>query len=582
MNAITDMNEVLEQLPITSVRASPMHVQTLRRARFDAAALLELAASIQSLGVQQPIVVRPVKPSGTVKFEIVCGERRWLAADRAGLGHVPAIVRELTDEQVLEIQLVENLQREGLHPLEEGQGYRELLDMKKHEDKTFDAEAVGRMIGKSRAYVFARMKLLDLCPAAREALQAGTLDASKALLLARITGDKLQQQALKYINNLGSWASYARVKGALRDKFMTPLAKAPFALDDAGLFEFGKKDRHGNQDCLTLPACTGCPHRSGNDSELRDALNGDADVCTNRPCFDAKVADHWRRARLEAEKAGQTILTGDDAKAIVPGQYEGAIKGGYVNVDAGCDDIEFDEPEPQQGKDESDEAFETRSNAWFDRQDDFRPPTYRTLIGDVPGTVLAQGKDGLVMMAPVAAVAKALKAKGIKIDAHRYRVRDDDSGHGNGLADPEKEALRAAERAREDEQRKVETEYRARLFKAIWAKWKGPLKRPDLERLAEEISQNAYDCDILDEVAPGHFNFNVANAKEPDLLRMIACTLIAGDCNQTHGKPAMLLETAARFKIDAKKIRADVVRDLKPTAAPKADKPAAKKKATKK
>jgi ParB/RepB/Spo0J family partition protein len=570
MNAITDLNEVLEQLPITSIRASQMHVQTLRRQRFDAGALLELAASIKSLGVQQPIVVRPVDVKGTVKYEIVCGERRWIAADRAGLGHVPAIIRALTDEQVLEIQLVENLQREGLHPLEEGQGYRELLDMKKHEDKTFDAEAVGNMVGKSRAYVYARMKLLDLCPAAREALQAGTLDASKALLLARITGDKLQQQALKYIDNLGDWASYSRVKDGLRDKFMTALGKAPFALDDASLCKGSGKD------AIIYPACTDCHYRSGNDSELLNDLDGNADVCTNRACFDGKIAAHWKRERDKATAAGQTILTGDDAKAIVPGQYEGAVKGGYVNVDAECDDIDFEEPEPTQGKDESDEDFEKRNDAWYDRQADFHAPTYRALIGDVPGTVLAQGKDGLVAMAPVAAVTKALKAKGIKIDAHRYRVRDDDSGSGS--AGPSAE--RMAEIAREDEQRKVETEYRARVFKAIWSKWKGPLKRADLERIAENIIENTYDCAILDEVSPG--GFKVANAKESDLLRVIACTLIAGDCNQTHGKPALLLETAARFKIDAKKIRTEVVRDLKPTAAPKADKPAAKKKATKK
>lgn len=293
MNAPIDLNETLEALPLTSIRPSQLHVQTLRRARFDSAGLLELAASIKALGVQQPIVVRPIPIKGNVKFEIVCGERRWIAADRAGLGHIPAIVRELSDEQVLEIQLVENLQREGLHPLEEGQGYRELMDMKR-----IDAEAVGAMVGKSRSYVYARTKLLDLCPAARDALQGGTLDASKALLLARITGEKLQQQALKYIDNLGPTASYQRVQIALRDNFMTPLRTAPFAPDDASLTLRVGKETNG------LPACTDCPQRSGNDSELMDALDGDAHVCTNRACFDAKVTSHWKRARHRA-RTGQ-------------------------------------------------------------------------------------------------------------------------------------------------------------------------------------------------------------------------------------------------------------------------------------
>src|SRR5687767_14811099 len=106
----TDITDALQLIPLDNIRPSPLHVQTLRRARFAPEALLELAASIKSLGVQQPIVVRPIKPDGTQRFEIVCGERRWIAADRAGLGHIPSIVRQLTDEEVLEIQLVENLQ----------------------------------------------------------------------------------------------------------------------------------------------------------------------------------------------------------------------------------------------------------------------------------------------------------------------------------------------------------------------------------------------------------------------------------------------------------------------------------------
>ena len=131
------------------------------------------------------------------RFEIVAGERRWRASREAGLDTIPAIVRTLDDSQVLEIQLVENLHREGLHELEEAEGY-EILMQQHH----YDIEQLVAKVGRSRAYVYARLKLLALDKKSRDAFYAGKLTAATALLLARIPVPALQQEALKAITDL--------------------------------------------------------------------------------------------------------------------------------------------------------------------------------------------------------------------------------------------------------------------------------------------------------------------------------------------------------------------------------------------
>lgn len=147
-------------ISLDQLKPSSTESQTERRKHFDKAALGELADSIKTAGLINPVLVRPVNGH----FEIVAGERRFMAAELAGVSEIPATVRELTDEQVLEIQLIENLQREGLHPLSEAEGYDKLIRTHGH-----TAEEIADKLGKSKAYVYARIKLLALGPAARQA-----------------------------------------------------------------------------------------------------------------------------------------------------------------------------------------------------------------------------------------------------------------------------------------------------------------------------------------------------------------------------------------------------------------------------
>lgn len=146
------------------------------RKDFDEEALAELADSISQHGVLQPLLVRPIFGGG---YQIVAGERRWRAARMAGLTAVPAVVKELDDEQVMEIALIENLQREDLSPLEEAMGYQSLME-------TYDMtqEEVSRTVGKSRSTVANALRLLKLPPEIHEMIRRGDVSAGhgRALL----------------------------------------------------------------------------------------------------------------------------------------------------------------------------------------------------------------------------------------------------------------------------------------------------------------------------------------------------------------------------------------------------------------
>ncbi|TSA50551.1 MAG: ParB/RepB/Spo0J family partition protein [Nitrosomonadales bacterium] len=152
------------------------------RTQMDQESLAQLADSIRAQGIMQPILVRPVAPE---KFEIIAGERRWRAAQLAGLFEVPALVREIADEAALAMSLIENIQREDLNPLEEAAGIKRLIDEFDMTHQTA-AEAVGR----SRAAVSNLLRLLGLTPSVQELLMHNQLDMGHARALLALDGAK--------------------------------------------------------------------------------------------------------------------------------------------------------------------------------------------------------------------------------------------------------------------------------------------------------------------------------------------------------------------------------------------------------
>jgi len=146
------------------------------RRNFSEEALNELAASIREKGIIQPLIVRPAKQEGL--FEIVAGERRWRAAQSAQLHELPVIVREMTDSEVLEIAIIENIQRADLNALEEAEGYRQLMDRFGHTQ-----ERIADALGKSRSHVANLLRLLGLPDEVQAHLREGRLSAGHARAL---------------------------------------------------------------------------------------------------------------------------------------------------------------------------------------------------------------------------------------------------------------------------------------------------------------------------------------------------------------------------------------------------------------
>ena len=159
------------------------------RREFDEEALSELAESIAQHGVLQPILVRPV---GTDFYQIVAGERRWRASRMAGLREVPVVIRELTDNEVMEIALIENLQREDLSPVEEAKGYKALMDT-----YSMTQDDVAKSVGKSRSSVSNSLRILSLPETVIELIEKGNLSQGHAKALLSLKKIELIEKIAK-------------------------------------------------------------------------------------------------------------------------------------------------------------------------------------------------------------------------------------------------------------------------------------------------------------------------------------------------------------------------------------------------
>jgi ParB family transcriptional regulator, chromosome partitioning protein len=176
----------LANLPVAAIEPHPDQP----RRRFDEAALDELAASIAARGVIQPVIVRPFAPG---RWQLVAGERRWRAAQKAQLHEIPALIRDLDDLEVTALALIENLQREDLGPVEEARAYQRLAER----EHLTQAE-IARLVEKSRSHVANLQRLLTLPPVVLDHLEAGRLDMGHArALVGRDDAEALAERAVQ-------------------------------------------------------------------------------------------------------------------------------------------------------------------------------------------------------------------------------------------------------------------------------------------------------------------------------------------------------------------------------------------------
>lgn len=325
--------EQVHEIAIAQLRESPFNP------RRTFLAIDELAADIKAIGyVHSPLRVRPILPNPLRDdivdgYEIVFGHRRFRAAQLAGLTTLPCIVDRMSDADARRLQISENLQRKDVHPIEEAEGFQALID------DGISADQIAADNGKSRSYVYGRLKLLQAVPQVRDACVAGEIGSEVALLVARLRTPKLQEKALAYIAkdwraNLkdGGKASFRAVRNLLNEKFALELDKAIFDTADSMLL-------------ADAGACTTCPKRSGNAPEFADIVSLDQgdmasgrrpdyiahegpDVCTDPDCFDAKKKQHLRNEAAKLEQSGKTVVDGNKARAAI--SAHGEIKGAYV------------------------------------------------------------------------------------------------------------------------------------------------------------------------------------------------------------------------------------------------------------
>lgn len=299
MTATTEVKRSVKVRP-SQLRANPWN-----RKRFDEDALQELADSFQTVGQLQPIVVRPFEPEliGD-RYEIVAGERRWRAAQLLDGFEIDAIVRELTDVEVVECLTVENAQREDVHELDEAVQYRFLID------NGYDVDLVATKVGKSRSYVYQRLKLAELSDRARELFLDDRITAGHAILLARLpqaTQDELLDERMffemeqnfgdPYLapvrpDNVRAEAlSVRQLDNLIQTEVLLNLDRTAFDPDDAELVpEAG--------------SCTACIKRTGSQPDLFPS-DVSGNHCTDQSCFERKIDRFLEVKHAEVVASGE-------------------------------------------------------------------------------------------------------------------------------------------------------------------------------------------------------------------------------------------------------------------------------------
>jgi ParB family chromosome partitioning protein len=236
----------LEEIPLDAIEPNPRQPREV----FDPDALAELVASIQAVGVLQPVVVRELEPN---RYQLVMGERRWRATREAGLASIPAIVRETADDDMLRDALLENLHRQQLNALEEAAAYQQLLT----EFGTTHEQLADR-IGRSRSHVSNTLRLLNLAPAVQRRVAAGVLSAGHARALLslddheaqsrlaeRVIAEGLSVRSVEELVAVGEPGAPARAPRAKRDQpaELTALAELlSEALETRVTIEMGRRN----------------------------------------------------------------------------------------------------------------------------------------------------------------------------------------------------------------------------------------------------------------------------------------------------------------------------------------------------
>ncbi|HYW38268.1 MAG TPA: ParB/RepB/Spo0J family partition protein [Terriglobales bacterium] len=295
-----------QELPLNTLQES----RTNPRRQFDETKLIELAANIRQHGVLQPVLVRPL-PGGEAGFyELVAGARRYRASKLAGRETIPATVRELTDTECLELQLIENLQRADVHELDEARGYAALMQL---QPETYTVETLAEKIGRSEKYVYARLRLIHLVDEVQQAFYTGKLTVAHAFEIARLQPTDQQRALAECFPQHRTVAALLKDKKAeavtvrelrnwIEREIHLDLANAPFDLQDETLLP-------------VAGSCARCPKRTGTNPLLFPEVGQKKSICTDRQCYRAKVEALVQLRVKPLEESGEKPLRVSQAPA---------------------------------------------------------------------------------------------------------------------------------------------------------------------------------------------------------------------------------------------------------------------------
>jgi ParB family chromosome partitioning protein len=322
---------VTRTILLSEISPSNSAIQARRRSHFTDVDTDELAASIKSNGLIQPITVRSNTWSDVDKrkFEIVCGERRYLATKKAGFDSIDAIVRDLSDVQLLEIQATENLQRKNIDPIDEAWAYKEL-----QEKLGYDVKELALRFGKSETYILGRIKLNQLIPEVQKDIEDGYLSLTLGLEIAKYGIDG-QREIYKELYEQGDWDGKAQtwlpdkeflelrkpadIARWAQNNILRVLAKAPFDINSTQLRPDGI-------------ACVTCPDRTGANVGLFSSEQvGKKDACLDPGCYKAKTGQFVQLKREDLRNK-QKLPSIDKVPIVNTTRY--SDDEGYIGYDS--------------------------------------------------------------------------------------------------------------------------------------------------------------------------------------------------------------------------------------------------------
>ncbi|WP_437279319.1 ParB/RepB/Spo0J family partition protein [Sorangium sp. So ce375] len=526
-------NRIIFEVPVERLVPSPTQPRTRNR---DGAELVE---SIREHGVLEPLWIRSSTTEGT--YEIIFGERRWNASKLAGLTTVPAELRDdLSIEDVVVLQQIENGQREDVSPLDEARSYR--LLQQRFQRATHE---IARLVNKTEARVLRRLKLLTLPEDAQRALEGGALPLRSAEALARIQHPDDRAAAVARVLASEEF-SPLQVTRMVEREYMLRLAAAQFDPDDARLVpEAGP--------------CSRCPKRSGAQMLLYAEAGEEEDRCSDRGCFEAKKAAHWQRVASAGLARGVRVVEGEEAARLFPaGHMAGKTAAEFVELDqpcymvapapapvtagAGDEDLEADDEPP-------------------------RPPTWREALRDraVPTTLVRDPTGGVHELVPRAEAVRALDVAGRLPQAEEEpRVAPN-----AGRSPAEARIARAAEQSAYEKAITAIAD-KAGEMRPTLAFWRFLVSvlievlYTDLSDVIERRKIEVRDDESEEKAVRRH----VAGAKEPEARALAIEILVGSQGDVSYARKESALHMAALFYgVDMKRIHAAALRKARETAA---------------